>query len=170
MKEIKSFSVALKGIIYSIVNERHMRVHLVFAIYVLFFSIFFDLSLEKLSILFLTIFIVIFGELINTVVEKIVDLFTEDYNPIVKIIKDISAGSVLVMALCSILVAICLFNDINGYIRIYNYFRSNYENFLLLLLSVIISFKFIEQGPHGFRYELMNIKNKIIRWLEKDGK
>ena len=167
MKEVKSFKMALKGIIYSICNERHMRFHMISAIYVLFFSMFFELSGERLAILLLTIFIVIFSELINTVVEKMSDLLTGDYNPIIKVVKDIAAGSVLIAGFCAILVAFCLFNDIDGYLRIYDYFLNNYVSFLFFLVSVILSLKFVKYGPNEFKYKLIKIKNMFTTWLEK---
>ncbi len=35
-------------------------------------------------------------EMINTVVEAVVDLVTEEYHPLAKIAKDVAAGAVLV--------------------------------------------------------------------------
>ena len=48
-------------------------------------------------------------ELLNTAVETVVDLYTQEYNEKAKIAKDVSAGAVLFMAICAILVGIMLF-------------------------------------------------------------
>ena len=85
MSFLKSFKNALKGIIYCINYEKNMRIHTVIALYVLTFSKYFNLSIEKYSILLLTIALVISLELINTCVENITDSLIDKYSINVKI-------------------------------------------------------------------------------------
>ena len=55
------------------------------------------------------IFLVFITELFNTAIETVVDLYTIEYNEKAKIAKDVAAGAVLFMAVCSAFVGIILF-------------------------------------------------------------
>ena len=68
-----------------------------------------DLSRAEWAILILTIAMVITLELVNTAAERIVDMVTEEYHPLAEKAKDIAAGAVLVGAVASVIVGICLF-------------------------------------------------------------
>ena len=48
-------------------------------------------------------------ELLNTAIENLCDIVTEEYHPIVKIVKDTSAGAVLIVALGSLLTGLIIF-------------------------------------------------------------
>jgi diacylglycerol kinase len=59
--------------------------------------------------LFLTIGLVWMAELFNTAIEALVDLISPEHHNTAKICKDVSAGSVVVSALISILVGLLIF-------------------------------------------------------------
>ena len=99
IKFFKSFKYALRGILYTIINERNMRVHLVVATYVLIFASFFSLSPQSLGILVLTISAVIALEMVNTAIERVCNIYTTSYHPMIKVAKDVAAGAVLVAAI-----------------------------------------------------------------------
>ncbi|NLY21229.1 MAG: phosphatase PAP2 family protein [Tissierellia bacterium] len=109
IKLIDSFNYAVNGIITAVGTERNMKIHYATAIIVLTLSLFFDLSRVEFMILLLTISLVIVSELINTAIEKTIDMITEEYHPIAKIVKDISAGAVLIAAVNSVIVGYLLF-------------------------------------------------------------
>ena len=44
-------------------------------------------------------------EMLNTVVEAIVDLVTQEYHPLAKVAKDVAAGAVLVAAIFAVAIA-----------------------------------------------------------------
>ena len=104
-----SFNNAMSGIIYGIRNERNIRIHIIAAIFVLVLSLFFDLTRLEILILCLTIGFVIACELFNTAIEVMVDLMVQIYHPKVKIIKDVSAGAVVVSAFVSLAVGYIIF-------------------------------------------------------------
>lgn len=108
---IDSFNYAVSGIILSIKTERNMLIHYVVAILVLFASLFFDFSrIEFLILLFATTLVIVL-ELINTAIEKTVDMITKEYHPLARLVKDISAGAVLIAAINAFLVGYLLFFD-----------------------------------------------------------
>jgi len=104
-----SFNNAIKGIIYALKNERNLRLHFIVAIFVIFLTLFFDLTKVEFLILILTITFVIVAELFNTVVEHVIDLITDSFHPLARLAKDISAGAVLLSSISSIIVGYIIF-------------------------------------------------------------
>ena len=155
MKILKSFKCAAKGAIYTIKNERNMRIHTVISAYVLLFSCFFHLSVVKYAILFLTIGSVLTLEMINTSIEAIIDMCSKEYNAVAKIAKDIAAGAVMIASAIAVAVGIMFFGDFYVYIGMWTYFRYHKILFVLLVLSVFPSVLYIKSGP-------AEIKHKII--------
>ncbi|WP_018247789.1 diacylglycerol kinase [Orenia marismortui] len=110
---ISSFNYAVNGIIYVLKHEKNMKIHFIISIIVLIFGLLLNLNKFELLILFITIALVFFAEMINTAIEELSDLVCQKYNTKVKIIKDISAGAVLVTALNAIVIGyIIFFQDI----------------------------------------------------------
>ena len=55
-------------------------------------------------VMIMSLFIILIAELINTAIEAVVDLVTEEYHPLAKVAKDTSAAAVLVFAIVAIIV------------------------------------------------------------------
>ena len=109
----KNFGVALvnsiKGIWYTIKSELNIKIQLVFTILVIIAGVLFRINQVEWLILILTIFIVLFAEMINTAVETTVDMITEEYNEKAKIAKDVASGAVLLLAIMSVIIGIIIF-------------------------------------------------------------
>lgn len=110
-KFTESFNHAIEGVIYTVRTQRNMKIHLVAAILVLVFSLFFNLSKLEMVILMMTITSVIVLELINTAIEATIDVLANYYHPLAKIAKNVSAGAVLVAAANAVVVGYLLFFD-----------------------------------------------------------
>lgn len=95
----KSFGYAFEGIFTCIRKERNMKIHCVFAILVIIAGIIFGLSLTEWCICLTLFGLVMALELVNTAVEAVVDLVTEERKPLAKIAKDTAAGAVLIAAI-----------------------------------------------------------------------
>ena len=102
---------ALNGIIHAFKTERNLRIDYIMGALVLFISLFFDFSKLELITLIITIGFVLFAEMINSVVEYIVNLITQEYNLNAKAAKDIAAGGVLMASVIAVIVAYLLFVD-----------------------------------------------------------
>ena len=100
-----SMNHALDGINYTIEHERNFKIEIIIAMVVLLAGFFFKVSKVEWIILLLTIASV----LINTSIERCVDLVTKDYHELAKNAKDVSAGAVLLMSLFSAGVGIIIF-------------------------------------------------------------
>lgn len=109
----KNFFDALKnsinGIFYVIKNEKNMKIELVFAILAIITSFFLKINAIEFIIILFVIFFVLFAEFINSAIEKVVDLYTLEYNEAAKIAKDISAGAVTIVSFLSIIIGVIIF-------------------------------------------------------------
>lgn len=108
-KIIDSFNYAISGLIYALKTQRNMKIHFIIGSIVIISSLFMDFSKIELIVLFFTICLVIITEMINTAIEATVDLYTKTYHPLARIAKNVAAGTVLIAALNSIVVAYVLF-------------------------------------------------------------
>jgi undecaprenol kinase len=100
---------AFEGIISAIKTEPNLRFHIVAAVVILTLAAFFGFQRWEWIVLLLTISLVVVLELVNTAVEKTVDLVTDSIHPLAKLAKDISAGAVLISVIFAIVVGILLF-------------------------------------------------------------
>ena len=105
----KALKNALNGIDYTWKTQRNLKIQFLFAIIAIICGLIFKLSNLEWIILIITIFLVFITELFNTAIETVVDLYTIEYNEKAKIAKDVAAGAVLFMAVCSAFVGIILF-------------------------------------------------------------
>lgn len=106
---IESFKYARQGIKDAIKSEPNLSVHLFVAIIVLIFAYFFNFNTIEFVALTITIFSVIILELINTIVEKLVDMYSTKISEEARQIKDISAAVVLLSAISALIIGILLF-------------------------------------------------------------
>lgn len=102
---------ALNGLKYAIKTQKDLKIQIFIAIIVIIMSILLKISKIEMIIITISIFLVIFAEIMNTAIEKTVDLVTQEYNEIAKIAKDVSAGAVLVLAINSIIIGLYIFGD-----------------------------------------------------------
>lgn len=112
-KDKRKFSGSIKncleGINFVITNESNFKKEIVIGIIALLLSYILKISRIEFIIILIMIALVLTSEIINTSIEKVVDLYTKDYNNLAKIAKDVSAGSVLVMSIFSLLVGVIIF-------------------------------------------------------------
>ena len=109
LKTIDSFNHAIAGLIHAIRTQRNIQIHLTAAIIVLALSLFFDLSRVELGLVIIAISMVIFAELVNTAVEVIIDILTQEYSFKARIAKNISAAAVVIAAGNAVFIAYLVF-------------------------------------------------------------
>lgn len=134
---LRSFVFAFKGILHCIKSERNMRFHFCAAFYVLIFMRFFDLTSGKKAAVYIVIALVISLELINTAIEALTDMVSPQRSEPARIAKDCAAGAVLAAAVGAVCVAVCVFDDIDGYIKIYEFFADKPLMLVPLAASVV---------------------------------
>jgi len=160
IKQLLSFKSAFKGVWYTIKSESHMRFHMVAGFYVLLFSLFYSFSVTQTALLVFLIASVMIAEIVNTCLEELCNLVADRYEPIVKIVKDMAAGAVLVLSIASAIIAIMFFWNVPVIMQILSYFAKNIFMLALLIISAVISVTFIALGPTGIKTVFLRLKFK----------
>jgi len=106
---LRSFGYAFQGIAYVIRTQRNMRVHLVIAGLVVVAGMLLRVTAVEWAVIALAMGVVFAAEMVNTVAELAVDLLTEEYHPMAKVAKDVSAAAVLVTAIAAVAVGVAIF-------------------------------------------------------------
>lgn len=139
----KSFSCAFSGIKRCIATERNMRIHITVSAFVLYFSIFYELSRGEYAVLFLLMGMVLVAETLNTSIEEVVDIIAPNYSKQAQIAKDLAAGAVFIAALIAFAGGVILFFDIEVMQRIIEYHIQNIPALIGVLLAIGVSIVFI---------------------------
>jgi len=105
---IASFRYAFQGWGYVLRTQRNTWIHSAIAIAVFFVGLWLQLPARDWAILVLTAGFVFSAEFINTSIEAVVDLATEEHHPLAKVGKDVGAAAVLVAALAAVLVGLLI--------------------------------------------------------------
>lgn len=106
---MKSFKYAFAGINYAFNNEPNLIIHLIIATLVIAASIMFQVTPLEMGVLGLTMLIVITTEMVNTAIERMVDLITKEHRIEAMIAKDVASGMVLVSAIGAIIIGLLVF-------------------------------------------------------------
>ncbi|MBC7321009.1 diacylglycerol kinase [bacterium] len=106
---IESVDLAIQGIISAFKSERNFKLDIFFAGIVILCGILLNLTRMELIILFFAITLVLFTELFNTAIEKLLDVVNDKFDPKIKFVKDVSAGAVLVTVIASVVIGYLVF-------------------------------------------------------------
>lgn len=105
----KSFGYAFEGIFAGIRGERNMKIHCLAVVCVVIAGTVFHISITEWCICLLLFGLILSLELVNTAIEAVVDLVTEDKKPLAKLAKDTAAGAVLIAAVMAAVAGFLIF-------------------------------------------------------------
>ena len=106
---LQRLAVAAGGLKAAFWEEKNFRIQSLVALLVIAAMIAMHLSAIERSILVLAILVVLSLELLNSQIEKFLDIIEPNLHPRVKIIKDFSAGAVLLAASASVIIGCLIF-------------------------------------------------------------
>ncbi len=104
-----SLHYAASGIVYALVTQRNMKIHLVAALVVISAGLFFGLNRMEWSLIILSITAVWAAEILNSSLEETIDIVSPQYDVRAGRAKNLSAGAVLVTAIGAVFVGIMVF-------------------------------------------------------------
>lgn len=105
----KSLSYAFRGLKYTIKKEKNFQNELAIGLLVILAMIYFKVTRFEMVVLFIIIVGVLVMEILNTIVERVVDVLKPRVNPYARLIKDLMAASVLLSAILSIIIGFIIF-------------------------------------------------------------
>lgn len=107
-KFLKGFTYAFQGVMYGLM-ERNFKFHCVATVVVILAGLYVKLSETEWFIIIMLIGGVLALELMNSAVERVVDLITTEQHPLAKQAKDLAAGAVLVFSIASAIIGLIIF-------------------------------------------------------------
>lgn len=105
----KSFGYAFAGIFAVVTKERNMKIHCAAVVCVVIAGLVFHITPIEWCICLILFGLVMALEIVNTAVEAVVDLVTEERRPLAKLAKDAAAGAVLIAAIMAALAGMIIF-------------------------------------------------------------
>ncbi len=108
-KFIRGFGYAFNGIWHAAATQLNFKVHLVAAVVAICGGWALHISSYEWLWIILCIGLVLAAELFNTAIEFLTDLVSPEYNKKAGFVKDMSAGAVLIIAICALIIGLIIF-------------------------------------------------------------
>ncbi|MGZ3835210.1 MAG: diacylglycerol kinase family protein [Mucilaginibacter sp.] len=108
-KFIRGFGYAFNGIWHAAATQLNFRVHLGATVLAVATGYALHISGDEWLWIILCIGLVLAAELFNTALEFLTDLVSPEYNKKAGLVKDLSAGAVLIIAICALVIGAVIF-------------------------------------------------------------
>ena len=108
-KIYKAFINAITGLHYFFRHERNGRTQLIIGVFSVILGTLLHITQHEWIAVLLCIGTVLSAEMINSALEKLCDYSQPLFNPQIRIIKDIAAGSVLIISVSSAIIGAFIF-------------------------------------------------------------
>jgi len=105
---VESFRHAFRGLHYVLRTQKNAWIHSFIATVIFLLGLWLQIPLRDWAVIVLTAAVVFAAEFINTSIEAVVDLATEEHHPLAKISKDVGAAAVLLAAFAAVLIGLLL--------------------------------------------------------------
>lgn len=99
----------MRGLVHVLKNEKNFQNELAIAFIVIIAMVYFDVTRTETVALVLVIAGVLIMELLNTVVERVVDILKPRIHPYARLIKDLMAAIVLISAIFAVIIGLIIF-------------------------------------------------------------
>jgi len=106
---LRSVGFAFKGLFLLLRTEASIKIQFCIALFVTAAGFYFDISATEWMLQLLCIGLVMGVEGLNTAIEKLADYVQPKYDPKIGVVKDISAGAVMSVALIAATVGLIIY-------------------------------------------------------------
>ncbi|MCR2820432.1 diacylglycerol kinase family protein [Lederbergia panacisoli] len=103
-----AFKYAIQGIFYATKVEKNFQIHITCGVVVGVLSFLLKINKTEWLFIIISIFGVLALELVNSALERTVDIATKEIKPLAKQAKDLAAAAVLVYAIMSVIIGILI--------------------------------------------------------------
>lgn len=105
----QSIAYAARGLVYVVRNEKNFQNELIIGGIVVIAMAYFRVTRAEMIVLFIIIMGVLIMELVNTIMERVVDILKPRIHPYARLIKDLMAAGVLMTSILAIIVGLIIF-------------------------------------------------------------
>lgn len=113
MERIKQFSRSLshafRGLKYVVKNEKNFQNELIAGTIIIFAMMYYQTTRTETVVLMIIIMAVLIMELLNTIMERVVDILKPRVHPYARLIKDLMASSVLLTSILALVIGLIVF-------------------------------------------------------------
>jgi diacylglycerol kinase (ATP) len=109
VNRLKGFTYAFRGLSYVFIHEPNARIHMGILVLVIIMGVLLHIETFEWIMVAICSGMVITTEVVNTSIEKLVDMVSPDINEKAGIVKDIAAGAVLFTAMISVITGFLIF-------------------------------------------------------------
>ena len=106
---LRSLRFALNGIYLFFRRERNGKIQGVLGLCAIIAGFFFGINRTEWIVLLLCAGLVLSLEMLNSAIERICNMYTTEFHPDIKIIKDVAAAAVLWSAFASFIIGLIIF-------------------------------------------------------------
>lgn len=100
-----SFKNAFAGLFWAIRTQPNFQIHFICAIAALWLGMYLGITRFEMLVIVFTVLLGLTGEMLNTAVEAVTDLVTQEWRKEAKIAKDVAAGMMLLLAIGALFIA-----------------------------------------------------------------
>jgi len=104
-----SFEHAFRGLVYVFKNEKNFQNEVAIGFLVVLAMFYFHIRESEVLVLVLVIMTVLIMEVLNTIMERVVDILRPRIHPYAKLIKDLMAATVLLSSILAVIVGLIIF-------------------------------------------------------------
>ncbi|MGB9857235.1 MAG: diacylglycerol kinase family protein [Dictyoglomaceae bacterium] len=105
----ESLKFSIEGISWGLRYERNIKIQFIIGILAIIASFVFKISQVEFLFVLLWIGLVLSAEFFNTAIEKALDSYYDEFSPSIKIIKDLCASAVFILALLAAISGVLIF-------------------------------------------------------------
>ena len=109
INRIKSVGFALRGALLLIRTEASIQVQVFIAIVMTAAGFYFDISNTEWIVQIVTIALIMGTEGLNTAIEKVADYIQPEFDKKIGIIKDVSAGAVMLVSIAATIIGFIIY-------------------------------------------------------------
>lgn len=100
-----SFKNAFAGLFWAIQTQPNFQIHFLCATTVLILGMYLHITRTEMLMIVFTVILGLVGEMLNTAIEAVTDLVTNEWRKEAKIAKDVAAGMMLMIAFGALFIA-----------------------------------------------------------------
>lgn len=104
-----AISNAFCGMKYFFLHERNGKLQLLVSVFVVALALGLRLNKTEIIVTIVCCALVMSLEMMNTAIENLCNVVQEEYHPLIKIIKDVAAGAVLLTSIASIAIGLIIY-------------------------------------------------------------
>ena len=101
---LKSWKNSWDGLVNAYAHEQSLYIHAITSISAIIMGIILKITFNQWAIILISLVVVLAVELLNTGIEAVVDLITQEYHPLAKIAKDSGSAATFVSSIAAAII------------------------------------------------------------------